>query len=115
MATAEMRKMLDSLMGPNRNGDATEEKRSYTDPDVCKLFLLGLCPHELFNNTKNDLGTCPLVHHEGLKVEYEEARARNPREFASFDFDIERELERVVSDCDKRIVKVSSTSSHSIY
>ena len=37
------------------------EKRSgrglrYSDPEVCKLALAGLCPYGLFKNTKSDLG-----------------------------------------------------------
>lgn len=45
-----MRKQLDALMGTNRNGDPTVKKH-FTDSDVCTSYLIGLCPHELFNNT----------------------------------------------------------------
>ena len=27
--------------------------------DVCKYYLLGLCPYQLFSNTKSDLGEHP--------------------------------------------------------
>ena len=37
---------------------------------VCKLYLVKLCPHELFTNTKSDLGHCDKVHDEALKQEY---------------------------------------------
>ncbi|KAF2564140.1 hypothetical protein F2Q70_00014428 [Brassica cretica] len=46
-----MRKQLDVLMGANRNGDVTEVNRKYYDRDVCRLYLSGLCPHELFQLT----------------------------------------------------------------
>lgn len=46
-----LRKQLDALMGANRNGDVGEVKRNYWDRDVCKLYLGGLCPHELFQLT----------------------------------------------------------------
>lgn len=46
-----IRKQLDVLMGANRNGDVTEVNRKYYDRDVCRLFLVGLCPHELFQLT----------------------------------------------------------------
>lgn len=46
-----MRKQLDVLMGANRNGDVREVNRKYYDRDVCRLFLAGLCPHELFQLT----------------------------------------------------------------
>ncbi|KAM0061601.1 hypothetical protein Hdeb2414_s0004g00138071 [Helianthus debilis subsp. tardiflorus] len=49
-----IRKQLDVLMGANRNGDVTEVNRKYYDRDVCRLFLVGLCPHELFQLTVSD-------------------------------------------------------------
>ncbi|CAN6811528.1 unnamed protein product [Brassica oleracea] len=55
-----MRKQLDVLMGANRNGDVTEVNRKYYDRDVCRLYLSGLCPHDLFQLTvKNGY---PKVH-----------------------------------------------------
>ena len=46
-----IRKQLDVLMGANRNGDVREVNRKYYDRDVCRLYLVGLCPHELFQLT----------------------------------------------------------------
>ncbi|RWV99082.1 hypothetical protein GW17_00038036 [Ensete ventricosum] len=46
-----IRKQLDVLMGANRNGDVTVVSRKYYDRDVCRLFLAGLCPHDLFQLT----------------------------------------------------------------
>lgn len=46
-----LRKQLDALMGANRNGDVREVKRKYYDRDVCRLYLTGLCPHDLFQLT----------------------------------------------------------------
>ena len=43
-----LRKQLDQLMGVNRNSDVWEVSRKYYDRDVCRLHLVGLCPHELF-------------------------------------------------------------------
>ena len=45
------RKQLDVLMGANRNGDVREVSRKYYDRDVCRLYLAGLCPHDLFQLT----------------------------------------------------------------
>ncbi|KAM7278254.1 hypothetical protein ACFE04_005388 [Oxalis oulophora] len=57
-----MRKQLDMLLGTARNGDVTEVNRKYYDRDVCRLFLSGLCPHELFQLTvKNGFGPVPEV------------------------------------------------------
>nr|CAB3450310.1 unnamed protein product [Digitaria exilis] len=47
-----IRKQLDQLMGANRNGDVLEVSRKYYDRDVCRLYLAGLCPHDLFQLTR---------------------------------------------------------------
>nr|XP_018677446.1 PREDICTED: U1 snRNP-associated protein usp106-like [Musa acuminata subsp. malaccensis] len=65
-----IRKQLDVLMGANRNGDVTEVSRKYYDRDVCRLFLAGLCPHDLFQLTKMDMGPCPKIHSLQLRKEY---------------------------------------------
>ncbi|KAJ6835970.1 luc7-like protein [Iris pallida] len=65
-----IRKQLDVLMGANRNGDVTEVNRKYYDRDVCRLHLSGLCPHDLFQLTKMDLGACPKVHSLQLRKDY---------------------------------------------
>ncbi|KAG6530166.1 hypothetical protein ZIOFF_012388 [Zingiber officinale] len=65
-----IRKQLDVLMGANRNGDVTEVNRKYHDRDVCRLFLCGLCPHDLFQLTKMDMGPCPKIHSLQLRKEY---------------------------------------------
>lgn len=46
-----IRRQLDVLMGANRNGDVKEVNRKYYDRDVCRMYLVGLCPHELFQLT----------------------------------------------------------------
>ena len=53
------RSMLDELMGKERNVPLTERTGRglrFEDPDVCKHQLAGLCPFQLFKNTKSDLG-----------------------------------------------------------
>jgi hypothetical protein len=39
---------------------------------MCRNYLIGLCPHDLFPNTKIDLGVCPKEHNDFLKEEFEE-------------------------------------------
>ena len=53
----EHRKLLDDLMGVNRNRDIDGGKRmKITDQNVCRNYLCGFCPPELFTNTKSALG-----------------------------------------------------------
>jgi hypothetical protein len=48
----EQRKLLDSLMGIDRNkGKTAGDSPRFTEKDVCKFFLCGLCPYETFMNT----------------------------------------------------------------
>ncbi|XP_047334428.1 U1 snRNP-associated protein usp106-like [Impatiens glandulifera] len=97
-----IRKQLDVLMGANRNGDVTEINRKYYDRDVCRLFLAGLCPHELFQLTKMDMGPCPKVHSLQLRKEYEEAKAKG---VDSYDRDLEDIIDRLIIECERKITR----------
>ncbi|XP_043707595.1 putative RNA-binding protein Luc7-like 2 isoform X2 [Telopea speciosissima] len=97
-----IRKQLDVLMGANRNGDVREVNRKYYDRDVCRLFLVGLCPHELFQLTKMDMGPCPKVHSLQLRKEYEEAKAKGTD---NYDRDLEDVIDRLIVECDRKITR----------
>ncbi|CAA6663875.1 unnamed protein product [Spirodela intermedia] len=95
-----IRKQLDALMGANRNGDVREVNRKYYDRDVCRLFLTGLCPHDLFQLTKMDLGPCPKVHSLTLRKEYEEAKLKGTH---NFDRELEDLIEKLIVECERKI------------
>ncbi|KAK1318396.1 hypothetical protein QJS10_CPB04g01908 [Acorus calamus] len=95
-----IRKQLDVLMGANRNGDVTEVNRKYYDRDVCRMFLVGLCPHELFQLTKMDLGPCSKVHSLQLRKEYEEAKVKGMH---NFDRELMDVIERLIVECERKI------------
>jgi len=97
-----VRKQLDALMGSNRNGELGQGVRTtkFTDADVCHYYLCGLCPHELFVNTKMDLGECPKMHSEHLRHEYEEARKTK---YYPFEEELESFLGNIISECDRKI------------
>ncbi|XP_058024671.1 luc7-like protein 3 isoform X7 [Ahaetulla prasina] len=64
--------LLDELMGRDRNL-APDEKRSnvrWDHESVCKYYLCGFCPAELFTNTRSDLGPCEKIHDENLRKQY---------------------------------------------
>ncbi|XP_022946186.1 putative RNA-binding protein Luc7-like 1 isoform X3 [Cucurbita pepo subsp. pepo] len=96
------RKQLDQLMGANRNGDVQEVSRKYYDRDVCRMFLVGLCPHELFQLTKMDMGPCPKIHSLQLRKEYEEAKTKG---IHSYDRDLEDVIDRLIIECDRKIAR----------
>lgn len=73
---------------------------SLTDPKVCRSFLVGTCPHDLFTNTKQDLGQCPKVHSEPLKSEYE---ASPDKSKLGFEYDYMRDMQKYIDECNRRI------------
>lgn len=75
---------------------------SITDPKVCRSFIAGTCPHDLFTNTKQDLGTCARVHSEALKAEYE-SMPEKERQRLNFEYDYMRDLQKYIDDCNRRI------------
>jgi hypothetical protein len=95
------RKLLDELMGPDRNSERKIAKNFY-DPDVCKDYLVAFCPHELFLNTKADLGTCSYAHDEKMKQQYQESDERERYRLQYEDRFFEH-LERRVRELDRKI------------
>jgi hypothetical protein len=75
---------------------------SLTDPKVCRSYVAGTCPHDLFTNTKQDLGACPKVHSEALKAEYEALPEQEKKKYG-FDYDYMRDLQKYIDECNRRI------------
>ncbi|KAL0382570.1 UNVERIFIED_CONTAM: putative RNA-binding protein Luc7-like 1 [Sesamum calycinum] len=96
-----LRKQLDVLMGANRNGDAQEVTRKYYDRDVCRLFLAGLCPHELFQLTIT-FGTELDFGKVNTGLLYEEAKAKG---LDNYDRDLEDNIDRLIIECDRKIAR----------
>jgi hypothetical protein len=95
------RELLDSLMGSDRNGDYDEDAvTDYNDDQVCKFYLLGICPHDLFANTKvrGGSGKCSQIHSESLKMDFE--RDGDPDAYNSL---IEREFLERIAETDRSI------------
>ncbi|XP_023323751.1 luc7-like protein 3 [Eurytemora carolleeae] len=88
MASKEMAAMLDELMGRNRNANPNDKIQEITweDPSNCKYFLVDFCPHELFTNTKADLGPCPNVHDDEMRKQFAEAKESSRKLSAEDEF-----------------------------
>ncbi|KAL7272385.1 splicing factor [Rhizina undulata] len=96
---AEQRRLLEQLMGmPNQSNTSVH----FSDPSVCRSFLVGTCPHDLFTNTKQDLGPCKKLHLESHKADYERARASSPKDL-TYEHDYARDLQRYIDECNRRI------------
>ncbi|GAB1315455.1 splicing factor [Madurella fahalii] len=97
---AEQRKLLEQLMG---GGMASRSAQlPITDPKVCRSYLVGTCPHDLFTNTKADLGACPRVHSEALKAEYEGLSESEKKKYG-FEYDYMRDLQNRIDACNRNI------------
>ena len=83
-------------------GLTTTPQLAITDPKVCKSYLAGSCPHDLFTNTKQDLGPCPKVHNEALKAEYEGADPEQKKRWG-FDYDYMRDMQKYIDECNRKI------------
>ncbi|XP_039621611.1 putative RNA-binding protein Luc7-like 2 [Polypterus senegalus] len=98
-AQAQMRAMLDQLMGTARDGDSTRQRIKFDDDRVCKSHLLNCCPHDILSGTRMDLGECSRVHDLALRADYEIATKQ--RDFF-FELDAADHLQSFIADCDRR-------------
>lgn len=98
-AQAQMRALLDQLMGTARDGDETRQRVKFTDERVCKSHLLNCCPHDILSGTRMDLGECAKIHDLALRADYEIASKERD---LFFELDAVDHLESFIVDCDRR-------------
>ncbi|XP_061414522.1 putative RNA-binding protein Luc7-like 1 isoform X1 [Lethenteron reissneri] len=98
-AQAQMRAMLDQLMGTARDGDVSRQRIKFTDDVVCKSHLLDCCPHDTLAGTRMDLGDCPKTHDLALRADYEIASKKKDY---FFEVDAMKHLQSFIADCDRR-------------
>ncbi|GAA5851278.1 hypothetical protein JCM9279_001090, partial [Rhodotorula babjevae] len=106
----QQRKLLEQLMGAEALGIITHDISLY-DHKLCHPFVAGICPHDLFTNTKMDLGPCAKTHSIKLKNEYEGMlhKAEQDKDddkikmLNSFKMNYEQVIMGFVGECDRRI------------
>ncbi|XVF11197.1 hypothetical protein REPUB_Repub08aG0005200 [Reevesia pubescens] len=100
------RALLDELMGTARN--LTEEEKKghreirWDDKEVCAFYMVRFCPHDLFVNTRSDLGPCPRVHDQKLKESFEKS-PRHDAYVPKFEAELAQFCEKLVMDLDRRV------------
>eukprot|EP00667_Euglena_gracilis_P016145 EG_transcript_16849 len=108
-----MRAMLDSLMGKERNAIPSERKKlspeeqrrqRLRDPALCKYFLCGFCPNDLFLNTRVSLGHCDGTHDDVLAEEWNKLTEREKRDFGYEELFMKR-IQQLVDDMDRKIAR----------
>eukprot|EP00096_Caligus_rogercresseyi_P002233 TRINITY_DN14307_c0_g1_i1.p1 TRINITY_DN14307_c0_g1~~TRINITY_DN14307_c0_g1_i1.p1 ORF type:complete len:350 (-),score=137.04 TRINITY_DN14307_c0_g1_i1:834-1883(-) len=112
MATSQIASMLDELMGRNRNVGPKESVREihWSDSEVCRYYLVQFCPHELFTNTKADLGPCSKLHDEELKAQFLSASPEHYKK-AQYVDDFLRFCARMLHELASRIKKAKERLS----
>ena len=95
--------MLDALMGRGRNLEPGAEFKapSWEDEGVCRYYLVNFCPHDLFTNTKADLGACADAHDPDIKEAYTQAKPSRKKE--DFEDGFLRFSQRLLSDVAMKI------------
>ncbi|KAL6871542.1 hypothetical protein ACP4OV_014371 [Aristida adscensionis] len=109
------RALLDELMGTARN--LTEEEKKghkelkWDDPDVCGPFMARFCPHDLFVNTKSNLGPCSRIHDLKLKESFEKS-PRHDSYMRKFEAELSQQCEKLVMDLDRKIRRGRERLAH---
>lgn len=75
-----------------------------THPKVCRGNTVDTCIHDIFTNTKQDLGPCPRIHAHIYKTMYNDA---DPHVKRQLEREYALDLKALLSDADKRIRDIS--------
>lgn len=110
----EQRRLVEQLMGKDSMISPQIRRRDIeiTNPKVCKSFLVGTCPYDLFVGTKQDLGKCPLLHLEKHRLEYEYRTKKNGEKFPEFEFDYYSNLKYFMNQLNNTIDLANKRLQH---
>lgn len=110
----EQRKFLERLMGKDALISSASRRKDIDikSHKVCKSFLVGVCPHDLFNGTKQNLGKCLFLHLEKHKLEYEHRTKTLGESFPSFELDHYKTLHKYIYDLEKKIEVAQKRLEH---
>lgn len=89
---AIQRKQLEQLMG------SSDKPLDLTSPNVCIPYCVEFCVHDLFANTKLNLGPCDRIHSELLRMKY---ASSGP--IYAYEMEFRKQLLSVIKECDKRV------------
>lgn len=98
----DQRRLLEQLMGKESliSPQTRRKEVELTSSRVCKAFLVGNCPHDLFEGTKLNIGKCPLIHSEKHKLEYEYRTKKKGETFPNFEYEYYKTLRKYLDDID---------------
>ena len=84
-----------------------QEKKGYQeirwdDREFCGFYMVWFCLHDLFVNTKSDLGPCPRVHDLKLKESFEKS-LRHDEYVPRFEAELAQFCENLVQYIDRKV------------
>jgi hypothetical protein len=109
----EARAMLDQLMGKTRNLSDTQKdtiyKIHFSDEQVCKYYLCGLCPYIAFHGTKSDMGKCPYpicgdIDADTCRHEWNQLKQQEKDSYG-YEYKLLNYLGNIIQQCDRKIEK----------
>lgn len=109
----EQRALLDQLMGTTRDLSDIQKDRvqkiRFSDHDVCKNYLCGLCPYVAFAATKSDMGKCAKricnnIEAEKCKEAWNALPSKEKDRYG-YERDLMHSLDNIVKSCDRKIDK----------
>ncbi|CCF56128.1 hypothetical protein KAFR_0A06930 [Kazachstania africana CBS 2517] len=109
-ASEEQRKLIEQLLGKDTRYYARKEL-SLNDPRICKSYLVGYCPYDLFQNTKQSIGRCPQIHLQKHKLQYEKLKEEGAT-FPEFETEYFLVLSRFINECNNQIATALKSLEH---
>ena len=106
----QQRIVLESLMG--KETSIRRKDPEMTNPKVCRSFLVGTCPHDLFIGTKQDLGECPMLHLQKHKLEYEYLTKKLGEKFPELEYDYYKQLQSYIHELGRNIAIATKRLEH---
>lgn len=88
-----------------------KENLGMRDPRVCKSYLVGDCPYDLFQGTKQSLGRCPQLHLSKYKIQYDRD-VSNGKRYPDFEREYCLVLAKFVHDCNDQITVALKNLEH---
>lgn len=117
-SAAEQKKLLEQLMGKDSHSNRGRYSRGNQkdlglyDSRICKSYLVGECPYDLFLGTKQSLGRCPQIHLAKHKLQYETETKKENKKFPDFEREYFVILSKFVNECNGQIAMALQSLEH---
>lgn len=95
----------------NSFGHISSKEFNLYDPKICKSYLVGDCPYDLFQGTKQNMGKCPQLHITKFKLQYERDLKKG-KKYPAFENEYMLILSRFINDCNAQVVQATKKLEH---